>query len=225
MQAKWNDSSRDRELDARLLSPKIFNTLRNEGFYASPFLNSFCCYPEFCKALLNFKNSNSKHRAFVDYHTESELKQNNVRVFLGEKGTAGIAVWSDGNITSLFKNPACKKNYVSVLLMLMALLNGGKKLDCYDGFLTEMYSMFGFYPVARVPFNDEYKPDDWGAANGTPDVVFMIHNGDSVDTVFHNIINKTYPQTTQKCILTFQNYDEAYAYRDSLLKDQNFVEC
>ena len=103
--------------------------------------------------------------------------------------------------------------------MLTAIENGGNKLDNYDGYLTRNYTQFGFIPVARVAFNEQYAPENWNYEKfGKPDVIFFMHNGDSVETIAKNYRN--YEKIDTSTLPLFEDYDQAYAYRDSLIEEK-----
>jgi hypothetical protein len=83
----------------------------------------------------------------------------------------------------LFKLPGGPKNAVASALAL-AVKEGGRRLDCYDTVLPQLYSSAGFKAVARVRFDEEYKPPGWdydtfkAFNNGRPDVVGMVYDPD-----------------------------------------------
>ena len=139
-----------------------------------------------------------------------------------ENGTAGYAITPDGDIEAVFANKqkGAPKG-VTKSLIPQAIANGGTKLDCYGAGLVRLYSSYGFIPVARVSFNSEYANPGWDASKGTPDIIFMMHNGDSADTVIDNYDN--YHQYTPEelnslPLFTGENgYDNAAKYRDALL--------
>ena len=70
----------------------------------------------------------------------------------------------------------------------MAIANGGNKLDAYAvkslskqdaKTLVNLYEGYGFKPVAKVKWVDEYADAAWDYDKfGRPDIVFMVHNGD-----------------------------------------------
>lgn len=96
--------------------------------------------------------------------------------FLAEDDSAGAAVKPDGNLVSVFKHPASK---VRMGDLLTEASQKATKLDGFDidGFLPTYYSKFGFRPVARVAFADEFAPAGWNFdENGRPDNVFMVRD-------------------------------------------------
>ena len=157
----------------------------------------------------------------VDFHDSMELSK--MKRFMSENGGYGVAVESDGNITAVFNNyTVSEKRGVVRDLLLTALENGGTKLDCYATYapndLTSKYAKLGFTPVAWMRFNPEYAKEGWH--HGEPDVVFFVHNGDSVATVTEKY--GTYPTYSKEDIRKlpeFTDYDEAKAYQESKVQE------
>ena len=99
--------------------------------------------------------------------------------FLTEDSLAGMAVMPDADLVSVFKHPESKAN---VKEMLEEASQYAKTLDAYDvnGFLPNLYSQFGFKPVAKVKFNREFAPDGWPYEKlGEPDIVLMVKDPDN----------------------------------------------
>ena len=101
--------------------------------------------------------------------------------------------------------------------MPVAIQHGGNKLDNYNSpRLSALYELYGFNPVSSVKFNSCFAPDDWNyERDGEPDIVFWIHNGDSVEDVVINFSRDVVPWD---CVTNFNTYEEAAAYRDSLIE-------
>lgn len=77
-----------------------------------------------------------------------------------------------------------------------------------------MYELYGFNPVSKVAFNLKFAPDDWNfERDGTPDIVFWIHNGDTAEDV---IINFGRYAVSWETVKSFETYEEAGKYRDEL---------
>ena len=74
----------------------------------------------------------SDHGAFVTQHEVEEYA--NMQLFLDDAKGVGVAVTSDGDIVSVFKNPgrSAVRGSVSSIL-LTAIQNGGVKLDNFNG--------------------------------------------------------------------------------------------
>lgn len=102
-------------------------------------------------------------------------------LYLSEDGQSGIAVKPNGDIVSVFAGDNAPRGS-GYTLMLLAIQNGGRQLDCFDTHLPDYYSLIGFKPVAKMKWNDEYIPEGWNKENfkdynnGEPDVVFMVYD-------------------------------------------------
>lgn len=97
-------------------------------------------------------------------------------LYFSEDGRAGAVVKPDGDLVSVFKHP---ESTAKMRDILTDASQEATKLDGFDidGFLPNYYSRFGFRPVARVTFNDEFAPPKWDfAENGRPDNVFMVRD-------------------------------------------------
>lgn len=150
----------------------------------------------------------------------SKINARKYKLFLGEDGMAGVAVKPDGDITAVFKNNNSKAKGAVNDLIITARANGGTKMDCYGKFLVNSYEKCGYVPVARVPFNPAYV-DDQFLLDNPMDVYVMMKNTDDLATVIAKNGAKAYPLSTQEMLdnlLTFEDYDEALAYRDKLLE-------
>jgi len=107
---------------------------------------------------------------------------------------------------------------ISAALLLTAIENGGKKLDCFNGFLPRNYMRFGFIPVCKVPFNDEFAPENWNfERDGRPEIVFFRHNGDTVQEIMRKIKEKSYTTYDVDSIPVMEDYDSGERYRDEMM--------
>lgn len=155
--------------------------------------------------------------ACVDVPTTASARK--YKLFLGEDGMAGVAVKPDGDITAVFKNNNSKAKGAVNDLIITARANGGTKMDCYGKFLVNSYEKCGYVPVARVPFNPAYV-DDQFLLDNPMDVYVMMKNSDDLATVIAKNGARAYSLSTQEMLdnlLTFEDYDEALKYRDTLL--------
>lgn len=193
----------------------------------------------FAEALNNAK-ANSSHGLFVDEQSPEDLAANGAITLLSPDGMAGVAVETKGdkagNIVGVFNNSQGSVKHTLPYLMTHAIMNGGNKLDCYDGFLSRAYERYGFIPVARVPWEDKYHLDDgWNYdRDGRPDVIVWMHNGDSATTVAqrYNFPEAKggyhwYTDEEMAALPVIPDYGAALAFRDSLLsarsKDGDFT--
>ena len=169
----------------------------------------------FHKAIAKSK-ANNDHGAFVDLHDVGDYAKD--KLLMSPKGGAGVAVAPDGNIISVFKDPAKKEKGAMHSIMMNALAHGGDRLDCFDGFLPNMYAGHGMIPVSKVKFSREYAPEGWNfERDGEPDVVFMAHNGDSVDEVQKKF--GTYPEIDLSKIPYSKDYDAGEKKRNDFMKN------
>ncbi len=179
-------------------------------------------YERFSRALDEAIATN-KNGAMVDPHSAEELRKSGTKAFLSDDGMTGVAVEKDGNITAVFKNPRSKYKSVTDDLMITAISEGGTKLDCFvtkgKSNLAQIYSRYGFVPVARMDFDPSIM-ENWDTeAHGEPDVVFWYHNGEPVETVIEKRNNQTYRRYSDEELSqlpTFTDYGEALAYRDKV---------
>ena len=143
--------------------------------------------------------------AQVEIKSADELA--NARLFRTENGS-GFAVKPDGDIVALFQS-GNETGRIGYGMIQAAIEAGGKKLDAFDTFLPGIYETAGFRPVARLPWNDEFAPDNWDKNtfkafnNGEPDVVFFVYDpsyfGGATD------------------VPKFTNYDDAVAAQNAEL--------
>lgn len=107
-------------------------------------------------------------------HTYNEDEYRRMVTVLFDEGKAGFAL-KNRDIISIFKHPDCKLKALDYIIP-EALNRGGKRLDCFNRGLPEMYAKYGFTPVAKVAFTEEFAPEDWNyARDDHPDVVFMVY--------------------------------------------------
>ena len=238
-----SDRSGLRGVVERLLKPKVKKILKAKGVTDLK-LQAEGDRQRFSSALDAAKASNP-HGLFVDAQSPEALAEKGAIMVLSENGLAGAAVGTvgneKGNIFGVFKNGRSRAKKASASLIIQAIAQGGNKLDCYDGNLRNLYAKVGMVPVARVAWNDAFHEDDgWNYdRDGRPDVVFWMHNGDSVETIankyglaeeeggYHVYTDEEiaalplFEDTVdEKGKTTEWGYDKAFAYRDELLNNQ-----
>ena len=113
-----------------------------------------------------------KYRAFVTPYTEEEYREMKAKFYLSETGKSGFALKPDGDIISVFAKAGSEEGFNA---MIQAIASGGRKLDCFEGFLSEdFYPDFGFEEYNRLKWNDKYMPEGWDKKRfDEPDVVLM----------------------------------------------------
>ena len=164
-------SGMDGRADYRGIGSPVKDIIRQQG--ATPVDLRTASDPSSFYAKIGEAKDNNPHGAFVTQHGIEDYA--NMRTFLNDDGTVGVAVKDDGDIVSVFKDNKKNKSKGAISsILLTAIENGGTKLDNYNGELSRMYLAHGFIPVARTAFIDEYAPSDWNyERDGRPDI--MVH--------------------------------------------------
>lgn len=125
-----------------------------------------------------------KYAAAVHVYDAAEYA--GMDLYLSPDGLTGFAR-KGTDIVSLFKNPSYEAKGACHSALALAVQKGGRKLDCFDTVLPELYSKSGFRAVARLPWSDEHAPPGWDKSsfrafnNGEPDVVFMVYDPQHVN--------------------------------------------
>lgn len=166
---------------------------------------------EFFIAIGEAKRTN-EFGAYVEQHSIEEYSQMRF-LFLTLDNKAGIAITNDNNIVSIFNGG--KQKGVLKTLLPTALEFGGNKLDNYDSDkLSSLYELYGFDPISNTEFNKTFAPADWNyERDGMPDIVFWLHNGDSVSDV---LLNFGGYDVNWDNVRKFSTYDEARMFRDGV---------
>lgn len=177
---------------------------------------------------LNVAKSSNSNGASVDAKTPAELEGS--VTFLSPDGMAGGAVEPGGNITAVFKNPNGAGKKAGIDIAYTAVANGGDRLDCYGKFLVNTYAQAGMEPVARVNYQFGINPDmdaqvrrqmANGDLDSPPDIYFMKRiDGLSLEDAAKQYAGGQSHWWTKAELdaLPEMNYDDALAYRDSLIK-------
>jgi hypothetical protein len=97
------------------------------------------------------------------------------RLVMGYGGKVGYALDPQGDIENVFSNDQPGGGREA---LFHAISQGGVTLDCFDGYLPELYTQYGFHETGRVRFNREYAPPGWNYDKyDDPDVVMMAWEG------------------------------------------------
>lgn len=117
---------------------------------------------------------------FLSPLTEAEL--DGKTLVLSTDGKVGYMLAPDGYAGNLFNNGGPKGAGKAALVD--AIERGASYLDCFDGFLPDLYHDYGFVETGRLKFVDEYAPTGWDFDRyGRPDVVFMAYRGGDRKTI------------------------------------------
>jgi len=124
----------------------------------------------FLSGVKQFVDENPDYAPMLTIHDAEELE--NHKIFTSPDGGAGISVSPEGDIQNLFSNRDTKGD--GLILIRRALQEGGRTLDCYDGYLYELYSDFGFRATGRIEFKREFADERWNYDRfNEPDVLHM----------------------------------------------------
>ncbi len=158
---------------------------------------------------------------------EEKMKKGG-KAFIVNAGAAGFFVTAEGDIVSVFKNDKIAEadflEKATNFILVKALKEGGVSLDCFEGFLPNLYSKFGFIPLKKTRFSKEFQPDGWKEEFGQPDIVFMVHNGDSIEEVLRRQKEDPYPKYDGSTVEYAESYDEAVNEVKEYLKNQKVVQ-
>ena len=140
----------------------------------------------FANAINKAKESHKELGASVFAYSPEEYQQ--MKLFITPDNKAGFAIKADGDIVSVFNHKKSKYRGISPTMMLLAVQEGGKKLDAFDVVLPSFYSEAGFKISSRLPWDDAEAPAGWSKKafesfnKGEPDVVFMHYDPDVSNT-------------------------------------------
>ena len=209
------------KLSRRDLTQSVKDVLKDSGVVAAELVDYSADSAAFSDALASARAVDEQNGWAVTPQSVDDLQGK--KLFADANGTIGFAITPDGDIEAVFKNKVLNKTaHAMDGVMPQALALGGMKLDCYGDALVRVYERYGFTPVARVEFNPEYANEGWTIDKGTPYIYFMVHNGDSAETVAANIgkySHMTLDGLNALPTYAKDGYDEAYAYRDGLIQD------
>lgn len=199
-----------------LLSEAARKTFEQRGVVPAEFASADNV--AFSSALTAARDADTRNGWAVTPEPGAKLDQRGARSFLTGNGTSGFAITPDGDIIGVFSNKAAGAPFgMTQQILPLAVANGGVKLDCYGERLVSLYERNGFVPVARVKFDPAQANPGWTPDKGSPDIYFMMHKGDSADTMVQNY--GKYRLSTQEELnaLPVMSYGEAAAYRDNLI--------
>ena len=114
-------------------------------------------YTEFRSALLNARRLSDRIRAMT---TAPRYLPEGARYYLASDNKSGFGI-NGSELIAVFSREQGRGDAI----VYSAIENGARKLDCFDGYLTEFYGRHGF--------TEDYRVANWSP--GGPDVVFMSH--------------------------------------------------
>ena len=122
-------------------------------------------------------------------HAYGPEEYSGMRMFLTGDQSAGFALRGD-EIVSVFRNPSLPRSAPCVdALLLVAVREGGWRLNAFDTILPAIYASHGFTVIARERWEDRFTPSGWDKStfaewnNGEPDLVHMIYAPSGLRTI------------------------------------------
>ncbi|RZO82970.1 MAG: hypothetical protein EVA65_15620 [Oceanococcus sp.] len=154
---------------------KDFGLLEKHGITAPAIAelpNTGAAAAVFLKAIKHAKRVNDFGAAVHAYRLPDYL---GMRLFLSEDGTSGFALKGD-DIVSVFNTKGSPNKRFTVPALMLAVQEGGRRLDAFDTGLGDVYAALGFRKVASVPWAEKHKPAGWQVSKlGRPAVLHMVH--------------------------------------------------
>lgn len=133
------------------------------------------------KSFYNALNKSKHKEMLTDYSVEDLSK---MKLFKLNSYNIGYALkqWKDGTyseIVAVFNNEPTVKG-IGKELVKSAIRNGGKHLDHFDGYLSQLYQSLGFEETGRDKFDPQYDEDgSFRKKYGEADVVYRSHKGNN----------------------------------------------
>ena len=137
----------------------------------------------------------------VDVYDPADYK--GYKLFTTQDGSSGFAISPSGELSSVVSKRGSGIRGFSDAALAAAVSNGARWLNAFDTVLPQKYARFGFKPVARLKFDEDFARSDWGDEavdafmqsvkgfqSGKPDLVFMVYDPAFKDTVANNVGGK-----------------------------------
>ena len=226
----WGDSNKavDEDLRGRIrgtLSEEIkrrgYSNSNNNGVLKLESKgNSFNLYknvdPETFHDMFEIARTYTDNGELVDLHpietNEDSIGYNEMNNYISDDGMQGFSITKDGDVVSVFNADPSRKGFLRSAIN--EINKNGKTLDCYNSSkqrLDEIYSkVFGWKVASVMDHNIDYDHDNIAKNHNNPPVSFMINPNQLKSDVTDADLNKKFGK---------DQYDEAVAYRNSLMKD------
>ena len=126
----------------------------------------------FSECLQDAKRDN-KHGHYVSYFRPEQLDALGAQLFLEPDGLAGFAITANNELIAAFKHPDLKEPNILAKIMPIAKAYGARRLECFEGFLSDQYSRHGFRVLERFEWDNEQAPKDWPETAEKPNYLSM----------------------------------------------------
>lgn len=137
----------------------------------------------------------------VDVYKPTDYK--GYQLYTTPDGNGGFAISKSGELSSVVSKKGATGIGFSDNVLAAGLQNGAKWLNAFDTVLPQKYARFGFKPVARIKFDENFVRGEWGDEAvdqfmevnqhfnaGKPDLVFMVFDPNFTNTVANNVGGK-----------------------------------
>ena len=113
----------------------------------------------------------SKRSMFLTQYTPDQLREMSAKIYMTDDNV-GFALLPDGDMIGVFNNSS--RRGAGAEAVILAIAEGAKTTDCYDGYLSRLYNKFGFTQKGSVKFDAEQAPEGWDyATDGNPDIILF----------------------------------------------------
>jgi len=139
-------------------------------------------YEKFEKASSLAKES-QRFGMCVTIFSPERLHACHARIFVSANYGAFAAITDKGEVINVVRHRTQSNKNDFKIAMTAAIMNGANFLECIDTVIVPIYMQFGFVPVAKATWNDDFAPHDWDYElfskynNGKPDYMYMIWAG------------------------------------------------
>ena len=155
----------------------------------------------FVEKMIEAQSSRGVLGKSVDVYKPTDYK--GYQLYTTPEGTGGFAISKSGELSSAVSKKGATGAGFSDNVLAAGLQNGAKWLNAFDTVLPGKYSRFGFKPVARIKFDENFVRGEWGDEavdefmqvnshfnGGKPDLVFMVFDPNFKNTVANNVGGK-----------------------------------
>ncbi|MFZ9725651.1 MAG: hypothetical protein ACO3EH_00460 [Ilumatobacteraceae bacterium] len=120
---------------------------------------------------------------YTEDTVKKKVKSGEMKVYKLQNAEIYFALVNDGDkkvISSVVNNEPGARGVAAPAVLAKAIQEGATHLDCFavtskdhpEGFLPELYSMYGFEVESKVDFSREFFDADWKAVGENPDIKF-----------------------------------------------------
>jgi len=155
----------------------------------------------FVEKMTEAQNSRGILGKSVDVYKPTDYK--GYQLYTTPDGSGGFAISKSGELSSVVSKKGATGIGFSDNVLAAGLQNGAKWLNAFDTVLPQKYARFGFKPVARIKFDEDFVREEWGDQavdefmqvnqhfnSGKPDLVFMVFDPNFTNTVANNVGGK-----------------------------------